>query len=97
MPPGHHRPSLGVRGHNPQSRFSRDDPQAGLSTLRSIYDPLLTQLNLSPEQRARFYDLHFVVSHPGANLDKGPDEAETAGERAQIEAQIRQAQEAASA
>jgi len=32
--------------------------QNSLARLRSIYDALLTQLNLSPEQRKRFYELH---------------------------------------
>ena len=32
--------------------------------LRSIYDSLLTQLNLSPEQRDRFYDLQLAIEDP---------------------------------
>ena len=34
--------------------------QNSLAMLRSIYDALLTQLNLSPEQRKRFYELRLA-------------------------------------
>jgi hypothetical protein len=71
--------------------------QTNLATLRPIYDPLLRQLNLTPEQRTRFYDLHIAATNPVANLDRLPDEAATAEERAQIEAQLHQIQETASA
>ena len=43
--------------------------QARLQILRPIYDSLLTQLNLSPEQRDRFYDLQLVVDDPGEQID----------------------------
>ena len=38
--------------------------QGQLRMLRSIYDSLLTQLNLSPEQRDRFYDLQLAIEDP---------------------------------
>jgi hypothetical protein len=40
--------------------------QSQLRMLRSIYDSLLTQLNLSPEQRDRFYDLQLAIDYPPA-------------------------------
>ena len=40
--------------------------QDRLRMLRSIYDALLTQLNLSPEQRDRFYDLQLALDDPRA-------------------------------
>lgn len=64
--------------------------QSQIRTLRPIYDPLLTQLNFSTEQRDRFYDLQLALDDPGANLPKLPHEAESPEERAQIEAQLRQ-------
>lgn len=63
--------------------------------LRPIYDPLLTQLNLSPEQRDRFYNLQLAIDDPGATLQKLPSEAESPEERAQIEAQIQQTRDSA--
>ena len=69
--------------------------QTGLRMLRPIYGPLLTQFNLSAEQRDRFYDLQLVVDNPGANLPKLPSEAESPEERAQIEAQLRQVRDSA--
>lgn len=66
-----------------------------LANLRRIYDPLLTQFNLSPEERARFYDLQLMVDDPAIGLDKVPSEAETPEERAQIANQIRQNRDAA--
>ncbi len=66
-----------------------------LANLRPIYDPLLTQFNLSPEERARFYDLQLMVDDPAISLDKVPSEAETPEERAQIANQIRQNRDAA--
>ena len=44
--------------------------QARLQILRPIYDSLLTQLNLSPEQRDRFYDLQLVVDDPGEQIEE---------------------------
>jgi hypothetical protein len=44
--------------------------QARLRILRPIYDILLTQLNLSPEQRDRFYDLQLVVDDPGEQIEE---------------------------
>ena len=44
--------------------------QARLQILRAIYDSLLTQLNLSPEQRDRFYDLQLVVDDPGEQIEE---------------------------
>jgi hypothetical protein len=38
--------------------------QNSLAWLHSIYDPLLTQLNLYPEQRARFYELRLAADDP---------------------------------
>lgn len=64
--------------------------QSHLTRLRPIYDALLTQLNLSPEQRERFYDLQIAVDNPALTLGKVPSEAETPDERTQIENQIRQ-------
>jgi len=40
--------------------FEKSRRQDSLAWLRSIYDPLLTQLNLFPEQRARFYELRLA-------------------------------------
>jgi hypothetical protein len=71
--------------------------RSNFALVRPIYDPVLSQLNLTPEQRTRFYDLHFAATHPEENLDKLPGEAGTAEERAQIEAQLHQIQETASA
>ena len=70
--------------------------QARLRMLRPIYDSLLTQLNLSEEQRGRFYDLQLTIDNPGADLPKLPNEAESPEERAQIEAQLRQVRDSAS-
>ena len=69
--------------------------QGHLARLRPIYDPLLTQLNLSLEERERFYDLQVTVDDPAISLDKVPSEAQTPEERAQIENQIRQNRETA--
>ncbi len=62
--------------------------QDNLTRLRPIYDPLLTQLNLSLEDRERFYDLQVRFDDPIISLDKAPSEARTPEERAQIENQI---------
>src|SRR5204862_1691223 len=67
-----------------------------LRMLHPIYDSLLTQLNLSEEQRGRFYDLQLTIDNPGADLPKLPNEAESPEERAQIEAQLRQVRDSAS-
>ena len=40
--------------------YSGTETQGSLAMLRSIYDALLTQLNLSPEQRKRFYELRLA-------------------------------------
>ena len=69
--------------------------QGELTRLRPIYDPLLTQLNLSLEERERFYDLQVAFDDPTPSLDKMPSEAETPEERAQIENQIRETRETA--
>jgi hypothetical protein len=34
-----------------------------LQMLRSIYEPLLAQLRLSPEQRVQFYDLQLTIDN----------------------------------
>ena len=44
--------------------------QARLQILRPTYDSLLTQLNLSPEQRDQFYDLQLVVDDPGEQIEE---------------------------
>jgi hypothetical protein len=69
--------------------------QTRLARLRPIYDPLLTQLNLSLEERERFYDLQVTVDDPARALDKLPSEAGSPEERARIEDQIRQTREVA--
>lgn len=79
--------------HSPA--FHEMKRQTSLATLRPIYDGLLTQLNLSPEQRAQFYELQLVVDDPAGNLEKLPYEAGTPEERAQIEGQIRDTRESA--
>jgi hypothetical protein len=61
-----------------------------LQMLRSIYEPLLAQLRLSPEQRVQFYDLQLTIDNPLATLAKFPNEAQSAEERAQIQTQIQQ-------
>lgn len=41
------------------------------ATLRMIYEPLLTQLNLSPDQRTRFYELRLNgLENPAANAEE---------------------------
>lgn len=69
--------------------------QASLRMLRPIYEPLLTQLNLSAQQRAQFYDAMLAMDDPGGMLDKLPNDAETPEERAQIEGQIQQTHDSA--
>jgi hypothetical protein len=69
--------------------------QSDLTRLRPTYDSLLTQFNLTREERDRFYDLQVTVDNPAIGLDKVPSEAETPEERAQIENQISQNREAA--
>jgi len=50
--------------------------------LRSIYDALLTQLNLSPEQRKRFYELRLAgEDSPGLNPDSEEELRKMFGER----------------
>src|SRR4029453_10467028 len=60
-----------------------------------IYEPLLTQLNFSPEQRTKFYDLKLAVEWPKELIEKLQDEALTDDERNQIEAQIKQIHDSA--
>ncbi len=69
--------------------------QGRLARLRPMYDPLLTQFPLSPEEHDRFYDLQLRVDDPVVGLDKIPSEAKTPEERTQIEEQIRQKRETA--
>jgi hypothetical protein len=69
--------------------------QTRLRTFRSIYEPLLTQLNFSPEQRTKFYDLKLAVEFPKELVEKLQDEAVTDDERNQIEAQIKQIHDSA--
>jgi hypothetical protein len=69
--------------------------QGTMKMLRPIYDPLLIQLNLSPDQRRKFYDLQLAVDNPEIMLAKLPSEAETAEERKQIQAEIKQTRESA--
>ncbi|MEO7723369.1 MAG: hypothetical protein ABIU29_01575 [Chthoniobacterales bacterium] len=61
-----------------------------LRMLRSIYDSLLTQLNVSPEQRDRFYDLQLAVDDPTTRIQKIPGDDATTEERAQFQAQLQQ-------
>jgi hypothetical protein len=69
--------------------------QSHLAMVRPIYDPMLTQLNLSPDQRIRFYDLQYAIAQPEAFLDMPLDAASTPEERAQIEASMREVQDSA--
>lgn len=69
--------------------------QTRLRTFRSIYEPLLTQLNFSPEQRTKFYDLKVAVEFPKELVEKLQDQALTDDERNQIEAQIKQTHDSA--
>jgi hypothetical protein len=69
--------------------------QTRLRTFRSIYEPLLTQLNFSPEQRTKFYDLKLAVEWPKELIEKLQDEALTDDERNQIQAQIAQIHDSA--
>jgi hypothetical protein len=66
-----------------------------MKMLRPIYDSLLNQLNLSPDQRRKFYDLQLAVDNPEIVLGKLPSEAVTADERNQIKAEIKQTRESA--
>ena len=74
--------------HSPAIREMQRRTQ--LQMLRSIYEPLLAQLRLSPEQRVQFYDLQLTIDNPLATLAKFPNEAQSAEERAQIQTQIQQ-------
>jgi hypothetical protein len=56
--------------------------QNSLATLRSIYDALLTQLNLSPEQRKRFYELRLAAEDSqGLSPDSEEELRKMFGER----------------
>jgi hypothetical protein len=92
-PPRAISPDMRAAFHSPAMREMVR--QGHLAVLRPIYDSLVTQLNLSPEERERFYDLQVTVDDPGTGLDKLPAEAGSAEERAQIEEQIRQNEDAA--
>ena len=53
-----------------------------LAMLRSIYDALLTQLNLSPEQRKRFYELRLAgEDSPGLSPEAEEELRKMFGER----------------
>jgi hypothetical protein len=69
--------------------------QGTARTLRPIYDPLLSQLNLSPDQRRKFYDLQLAVDNPEIMLEKLPSEADTPEERTQIKTEIKQTRDSA--
>ena len=56
--------------------------QNSLAMLRSIYDALLTQLNLSPEQRKRFYELRLAAEDSqGLSPDSEEELRKMFGER----------------
>lgn len=55
---------------------------------RPIYDGMLTQLNVSPEQRDQFYGDLLKYEAPTHELNKMPADAADDTERAQIEGQI---------
>jgi hypothetical protein len=91
LPPGF--PSTSTPDRLPALREIQRKGQ--LRMLRSIYDSLLTQLNLSPEQRDRFYDLQLAVDDPATKIQKWPSDDATPEERAQFGAQFQQIRDSA--
>jgi len=73
-------------------QMRRDRKQA----LHPIYDGLLTQLNLSPEQRERFYELQLEITFQIGTPEDLPSEPRTPEEQAEmIEAKLQQYRDSA--
>ena len=71
-----------LRGLPEPPAFKEMRRQNSLATLRSIYDALLTQLNLSPEQRKRFYELRLAAEDSqGLSPDSEEELRKMFGER----------------
>jgi len=67
-----------------------------IQTLHPIYDSLLTQLNLSPEQRERFYELQIEIAFQIGTPEEMPSEPRTPEEQAQvIDAKLQQNRDSA--
>ena len=71
-----------LKGLPEPEAFKEMRRQGSLAMLRSIYGALLTQLNLSPEQRKRFYELRLAgEDSPGLNPDSEEELRKMFGER----------------
>jgi hypothetical protein len=95
--PASSRPS-GIPSTIPRDRLpglAKIQRQDRLRMLRSIYDTLLTQFNLSPVQRDRFYDLQLAADDPSSKIQKLLTDDATPEERAQFGAQFQQVRDSA--